>query len=300
MDFVKYHKIIASGEEYDHVIVLDDERLISVKNRANLMAQVQESFMLYQSVIFNVYNLQKCVTIYANDTIELTDNCPIEIQDTAIIINTLITNILSSAKTLTDKMQAIMKKYYDDDTFLKAIADVYDSSCSYRLAQGLRNMCQHGFCVVSQTNGRYGIDLYQLKFVKDFTVKGSFKDTVNDLIERLSTYSNAPIYSLSALMSEYTTDVLRLYLLFLGQIRPFIEEMDLQLKCFVSQNPELLKHKNHELMGYLLISEGVLLHAIPTEESLFKTIGYFIKDVENQLLLFEIAEADVKNAFVQV
>ena len=107
MDFVKYHKIIASGEEFDHVIVLNDERLISVKNKGDLMAQLQESFMLYQSVIFNVYNLQNCVTLYANDTIELTDNCPTEIQDTAIIINTLIANILSSAKTLTDKMQAL-------------------------------------------------------------------------------------------------------------------------------------------------------------------------------------------------
>lgn len=175
MDFVQYYKILASDEEYDNVIEVDNERLTSVKHKGDLMAQLQESFMLYQSVLFNVYNLQKCVILYADDTVELTENCPTEMQDTAIVINALMSNILSSARTLTDKMQTVMKKYYDGNTFLKAMADVYDSSYSYRLAQGLRNMCQHGFCVVSQCNGRYGLDLYQLIFVKDFTVNGSFK-----------------------------------------------------------------------------------------------------------------------------
>lgn len=300
MDFVRYYKVLTSGEGYDNVIVLADECLSSVKHKWDLMAQLQESFMLYQSMIFNVYNLQKCVTLYTNGTVELTENCPTEIQDKAIVINALITNILSSAKTLTDKMQTIMKKYCNDNTFLKAIADVYDGSYSYRLAQGLRNMCQHGFCVVSQCTGKYGFDLYQLKNVKDFTVKGGFKDTLDDLIDRLSAYSCAPIYSLSALISEYTTDVIGLYLLFLRQAKPFIEEMDSQLKSIVMQNPELLEHKNPELLGCLLIEDDVLLHVIPAKESLHKTIDFYIKDAENQLLLFESAEADVKSAFVQV
>ncbi len=300
MDFVQYYKILASDEEYDNVIEVDNERLTSVKHKGDLMAQLQESFMLYQSVLFNVYNLQKCVILYADDTVELTENCPTEMQDTAIVINALMSNILSSARTLTDKMQTVMKKYYDGNTFLKAMADVYDSSYSYRLAQGLRNMCQHGFCVVSQCNGRYGLDLYQLIFVKDFTVNGSFKKTLDDLVEKLSKYSCAPMYSLSALISEYTTDVLHLYLLFLGEIRPTIEELELQLKSFVTQNPESLNHKNHELLGYLLISDGMFLHAVPTKESLLKTIDYYIQDVKKQLALFEIAEADVKNEFVKV
>ena len=300
MDFIKYNKVLTPDEEYDNVIVLDDESLISVKHKGDLMAQIQESFMLYQSVIFNVYNLQKCVNLYTNGTVELTENCPTEIKDKTIVINAMITNILSSAKTLTDKMQIIMKKYCNDKTFLKAIADAYDGSYSYRLAQGLRNMCQHGFCVVSQCNERYGLDLYQLKNVKDFTVHGGFKNTIDELIGILAAYSCAPIYSLSALISEYTTDVIGLYLLFLRQVRPFIKEIDMQLKNCITQNPEVLKHNRNELLGYLLIKDDVSLHIISAKESLLKTIDFYIKDVENQLLLFESAEVDVMSAFDQV
>ena len=110
MDFIQYYKVLTPDEEYDNVLVLDDESLVSVKDKGNLIAQIQESFMLYQSVLFNVYNFQKCVILYANDTVELTDSCPTEIKDTTIIINTLIANIFSSAKTLTDKMQTIINK----------------------------------------------------------------------------------------------------------------------------------------------------------------------------------------------
>ena len=96
MDFVQYYKILASDEEYDNVIEVDNERLTSVKHKGDLMAQLQESFMLYQSVLFNVYNLQKCVILYADDTVELTENCPTEMQDTAIVINALMSNIFST------------------------------------------------------------------------------------------------------------------------------------------------------------------------------------------------------------
>ena len=300
MDFIHYYKVLTPDEEYDNVIVLDDESLITVKHKGDMLAQIQESFMLYQSVIFNVYNLQKCVMLYANDTVELTDSCPTEIQDTTIVINTLIANIFSSAKTLTDKMQTIIKKYCNDKSFLQEITDVYESSYSYRLAQGLRNMCQHGFCVVSKCNERYGLDLYQLRYVKDFTVNGSFKETLDDLIEKFSMYSCAPKYSLSALISEYTTDVIGLYLHFLENIRPSIEELDLQLKCFMAQNPELLKHNNPGLSGALLIKDNTSLHIVPAKESLLKTIDFYIKDVEKQLSLFKLAEAAVESELAKI
>ena len=161
-------------------------------------------------------------------------------------------------------------------------------------------MCQHGFCVVSKCNERYGLDLYQLRYVNDFTINSGLKKTLDDLIEKFSTYSCAPKYSLSALISEYTTDVISLYLHFLECIRPSIEEMDLQLKCFVTQNPELLKHNKPGLSGTLLIKDSTSLHVVPAKESLLKTIDFYIKDVEKQLSLFKSAEAAVESVLGKI
>ena len=141
-----------------------------------------EICQLFDMFRFNLLNMKHYFTLNCNDTTKR--NLDFESSD-IIAINALVTNYLSSAKTLTDSIEVFIKEKMskcDHEKFKKEhISKEYDDCFSYRFLYFLRNYSQHGHPPVSLATDRLSFDIGQISKTPNFNFSLKEKNMLDNI-----------------------------------------------------------------------------------------------------------------------
>ena len=142
------------------------------------MESIDEIYQWFRSFMINLALLVEDYKLLYNDQIiSIRTGCSIDFYT----INTFTSNIISSGKTLVDRIEVFFKeensnKY--EDYRQEYSSKVYDSNFFYRFLIKARDFVQHGHYIVSgDSDGRYGFDFKQLLAITHFNINGKlFKE----------------------------------------------------------------------------------------------------------------------------
>lgn len=182
-------------KDYDSLFVADltiEERNMICRHIA-LTRDVIEANQLFESFYFNLLNMRNSFVFNMNDTVIKTEHCP-DFDSDFIAINSLVVNLISSAKILTEYLRETADRWLGEskskedkykDMYNSYVSKIYDKSFNYRLLINLRNYMQHGYLPVSFQEGKYSFDAGQILSTPHFNIKGKFKTDMNNFIAEL-------------------------------------------------------------------------------------------------------------------
>lgn len=188
-----------------HNVVIDFEPIeVTSDEQKQLFSYIEDNHflkelsLLYKSFVYQIGILDSQYSIQVSGRYSKKSK-GVHIEDDELAINTLFSNILSSAKTFLDMVNVYCRSdlYLDDEMatgkiiipskskkktdFQNFISKVYDSLLTYRLAGVLRNLSQHGYQIISVDNiGRVCFDIEKLNRARHFEMK---KEIENELVE---------------------------------------------------------------------------------------------------------------------
>jgi len=280
---IPINKIENAGEL--HLANLTEDERSLINNYVLLTGNVVEANQLFDCFYFTLQNLRTCLTLNSNDIIIRTEHCPNYGTD-FIAINSLVISFISSAKTLTEFLRIISKKWLGDNTtnmFDIYCSEKYDNNYTYRLLINLRNYMQHGYLPVSLNSDRYCFDVHQILNASHFQVKSKLKADMENLIAKLDKPGDRIAnLALTYSLAEFTVEIIDIFKYFLSCFKSVIHNSFSNLVKLIKDKPSILCDYHKDFNGYIFYSkENRELQAVDTNEDPNSMMTSIEKKVSN-------------------
>lgn len=222
---------------------------------------IQEIEKLFRIYRCNLNIMDNYCTFYNDDTIE----CKYDyIEDSFIVINTLVINLISSGKTLMESSENFIKfltnyvEGYSSNFKKDYLSKTYDECFSYKFLLNLRNYSQHGHLPVSNSvKNKFCFDLEQIINTPHFNIKKSIEDELVNLIEEIyNKYKAYPNIMFTRTIAEYNYCIHKLYAEFFNNIEQVFNDTLLEVEGLLKQRPELIYNSKNLLNGNILIKDN--------------------------------------------
>ena len=222
---------------------------------------IQEIEKLFRIYRCNLNIMDNYCTLYNDDTIE----CKYDYsEDSFIVINTLVINLISSGKTLMESSENFIKfltnyvEGYSSNFKKDYLSKTYDECFSYKFLLNLRNYSQHGHLPVSNSvENKFCFDLKQIINTPHFNIKKSIEDELVNLIEEIySKYKGYPYIMFTRTIAEYNYCIHKLYAEFFDNIEQVFNDTLLEVERLLKQRPELIYNSKNSLNGNILIKDN--------------------------------------------
>ncbi len=239
----------------------DGERILLIDYVA-LTRDMAEANQLFEVFFFNLTNMRNSFVFGINDTVIRTNHCP-DFKSDVIAINSLVINLISSAKTLTEFLRCTAnrwiggnpkndKKKYKDK-YNVYVSDIYDTHFNYRFLINLRNYMQHGYLPVSFREGKYSFDVKQILDTPHFEVKGYLKNDIENFLEKLSfQYGHIPCVSLVITISDFVVNVTDIYNNFIFFFKDYVSDYNNKVKKLIEEKPSIVCDYHNTFKGYII------------------------------------------------
>ena len=126
-----------------------------MKTFVDITTYIQEIEQLFRIFIINLKLILNFYRLGNDD--KISRNYDFDLEDTdEYIINSLVINYISSAKTLKESIENFMKKFVVENNEInikynnECLKKLYDNVFPYRLLLRLRDFSQHGHLIVSE------------------------------------------------------------------------------------------------------------------------------------------------------
>ena len=278
------------SQDYEFVEVTSDER-------TRLFSYIEDNHflnelgLLYKSFAYQVRILDSQYSIQVSGRYSKKSK-GVHFEDDEVAIDTLFSNILSSAKTFLDMLDAYCRSdfYLDNEIangkivippkskektdFKNYISKIYDSLLSYRLALVLRNLSQHGYQIISVDNKRVYIDIEKLTRARHFNMKKEIENELVKLKEDIYTdFDEIHAYLLFAqVRMEFIWAIHRIYHEFMT-LRVKIARHREEIKNLIEQ-----KCKNSVFGFFGFLGEDNMMHLLPKRS---KYTNWIEEEIEN-------------------
>lgn len=219
------------------------------------MAQMLEDrWQLFEMFCWNYDRYAEGLQSYLNDRVLTNAQCDdaeSAFQRTKIDVNCFAFNLISAGVTLTESLRCFMKNEVGENDaefqrFSEELTRLIDSRGTYSLMTKLRDETQHGQPLVSlyvdeQGSFRAAFDIDQLAQPEHFTVKGKFKDLLNEMKDQMDGLgAHHHRISYTGCMERYLIDVLEVVSLFYSCSSGYVQKVDGDLYGLIQSNPECL------------------------------------------------------------
>lgn len=225
---------------------LEENELNIILSIVEVNRQIENSFNLYKVFMFNFENLLKNYDIKLNDTIVRNINSFEKFNDFHLI-NALVINFFSSARTLIESLENCTKFYDNEFTsdFKKYTNDIYDDSFYYRFFIELRNCSQHGNLIVSLDNDKFCINLNEIIDVKHINQNTKRKKEIENFIQEIQEkYLDEPNFMLTLTLQHCMVNLLKIYLYYLKNILTITKAFNVQLVQLINNKPYIVYQEN--------------------------------------------------------
>lgn len=237
---------------------LDNDFIAVVQDYVELNRHLQEINQLFEIFQFNIERLFESYEVQSDDHIIRKDGFNTTYTD-FIAINSFITNIISSGRSLVDSVDICMRNSYGKisksykmfETEYKC--QVYDNNFAYRFFYDLRNFSQHNHVPVSTTENFCCFDINQILNTPHFDskkeVRGELERIQHEIKEK---YKDIFHLSLSHSLMQYISGTAQVHKGFWIGIKNRLFELKNIIDDAVITNPEILNHNNPRFDGYIL------------------------------------------------
>jgi len=244
-----------------HLADLTDEERTLIVDYIALTRDVIEANQLFEVFCFNLLNMRNSFVFKMNDTVTRTDCCP-DFDSDFIAVNSLVVNLISSAKTLTEFLRERTNRWFGGsndkknkykDKYNVYISGIYDTSFNYRFLINLRNYMQHGYLPVSFKEGRYSFDVKQILDTPHFDVNGQLKTDINNFIAKLEIPGeNIACISLTLTISDFAVRVTDIYKNFLYYIKKCVQTSYNEVEKLIEAKPHVVCDYHDSFKGYII------------------------------------------------
>lgn len=274
-----------------HVVELTEDESTLLFNHVALTRDVTEANQLFEVFYFNLLNMRNSFIIRMNDTVTKTEHCS-DCDSDSIAVNSLVINLISSAKTLTEFLREMANRWLENsaekndkykDKYNIYVSEVYDSSFNYRLLINLRNYMQHGYLPVSFKEGRYSFDVKQILNTPHFDVKGQLKTDLENFIAQLEVPGeNNACISLTLTIADFVVRVTDIYKKFLFYIQKSVSSSYNGVKQLVKAKPSIICDYHEAFKGCIIYDiDKRCYHAFNPNDNPNKMMSAYKKRASN-------------------
>ncbi len=260
--------------DLDKITIPDytEDEMNVIKKLLEFTRHFQEINQLYDVFNVNLHDILIHYVLNANDTI-----CRKTFfnEDDLIVINALIINYISSAKTLVESIEIFLKQNLGE-RFLNDFKDncislIYDKYFSYRLLIRLRDYAQHGHLPVYINDNKCCFDLNQILNTPHYNHNKKIKNEIDKISEDIENkFRNNPRIVFTRSIAEFQICILEIYLKFIDQIRETALEIVENFKNLLKNRPEIIYKSGDILNGFIIFfMEDSDLHVLnPNDDSI--------------------------------
>lgn len=253
---------------------LAENELNIILSIVEINRQIDNSYNLYKVFMFNFENLLKHYDMKLNDTIVKNTNSFVKFSDFHLI-NALVINFFSSARTLIESLENCTKFYDNKFTtdFKKYTNDIYDSSFYYRFFIELRNCSQHGNLIVSLNDDRFCINLNEIIDVKHIKPNAKRRKEIEKFIEDIRiSHLDEPNFTLTSTLQHCMINLLKIYLFYSNNLLGIIKTSNEQFEKLINNKPNI-------------VSKEYIFYKIDSSIHCMAVNGYYetINFIENQI-----------------
>lgn len=177
---------INTGECGDFVkvfkpLLVEDEPLM--RKYLNVAQDVRELDQLYHMMCYNLENIFTVYELFLDDRVVRHDGKAVD----GIGINAMISNAISSAKTLMEALAVFDQTYISEEQQFKKqyISAAYDEYFSYRMVDFLRNYLQHGHVPISYDGERIFINMAEILETRHLKMNSKLEKQFQKIKEEL-------------------------------------------------------------------------------------------------------------------
>lgn len=240
--------------DFSGVQELSLDKLKCIEHYVEISRHLQEIHQLYQIVLFNLRIMRHNYLWISNGEI-LYGEMPAKGDEHFIAVNSMIINLVGSARTLTESMDCYIKENYDSESsnaqsYRNFSSSIYDSSFAYRFLIRLRDFSQHGHPPVSQNDANYAFDLRQILEMPHFAHNKLIKEQISAAVtEIMEGFSGSPRLSVTMTVAEFTVGLWQVYDYFLTCVEAHLRESFVQTQEIMAQYPDNIILKTDDFSG---------------------------------------------------
>lgn len=244
---------------------LSSDFIAVVYDYAELNRHLQEINQLFELFQFNIERLFESYDVQSDDHIIRKKGFKTS-HDDFIAINSFITNIISSGRSLVDSIDICMKNSYGKGTAVYKKFEteykhrIYDNNFAYRFFYDLRNFSQHNHVPVSANGNFCCFDINQILNTPHFNPKEAVRKELEDIQREINEkYKDIFHLSLSHSLMQYISGVSELHKGFWVSIKDRLFVLKKEIDNAITANPDILKHDNP-------LFDGCILYTMPEKE----------------------------------
>lgn len=277
---------------------MNDEEKETIETFIDITRHIQEIEQLFRIFRVNIKIIFYFYRLGNND--EISKNYDFDLEETDdYIINCLIINYISSAKTLKESIENFMKQFIGETDEINInynneyLNKLYDDVFAYRLLLRLRDFTQHGHLIVSRDyQNKYYFDIEQILSTPHFNINKKLKLELKNIKQEIyERYGEHPRIAFTLSVAEFNYCIIKTYKEFLETIEGVLKKRVRCIKKLLKDRPNLIYRSNNYFNGFVFFEkdeDGV--HCFnPNEDSLkmfneIKTKTAFILKKEEKKL----------------
>ncbi len=265
------------------------EELYTIDKFLKFTRDIQEIDQLFRIFQTNLRQILLNYELNNDDTIDrkadLDNN-----EDDIIIINTLVINYISSAKTFVESIENFLKINLESDKInefkTNCLSKIYDERFSYRLLIRLRDYAQHGHLPVYMSwDNKCSFDLDQILYTPHFNHNSKMQNEMLSLRQKIyNEYKDNPRIMFTLSIAEFKLSVLEIYIFFINIIEEELVKLVNKFNTLIERRPDVIYKSEDALNGFIVYSiEDENINCLdPKEEPLrmYRNIKHYL---ENEL-----------------
>ena len=250
---------------------------------------LQEIDKLFHVFQMNLQDILLHYELYYDDRIIRKIDIENEEKD-IIIINALVINYISSAKTFTESIEIFLTQNLGKEELNKfknnCLSKIYDKKFSYRLLIRLRDYAQHGHLPVHMSaDKRCSFDLQQIINTPHFQTNKKLKNELIELSKEIcNKFGDNPRIAFTRSLAEFQLNVLEIYSYFIKFIKEALNNLKIELDNLIKKRPDIINISTDALNGFIFYKiENEAIHCFNPKDKPIEMINNIKKQLENLL-----------------
>lgn len=269
---------------------LTEDEINAILEFIEYTRHIQEIDYLFRVFKTNLNAILFHYQLNADDTISRKINFN-DSEEDFIIINALIINYISSAKTFIESIECFLPEHLGIDEFKKFESEflnkIYDEEFSYRFLIRLRDYAQHGHLPVNVAiDKKCSFDLIQILNTPHFNHNKKIQDEMQKSQEQISKdFEGYPRIAFAISIAKFQLCILKIYLFFINTVKNKLQIFKNKLDSIINEKPDII-HKSEDILnGLILFStyDDNCIHCINFKDDPIDMIQKTKNDIEEQL-----------------
>ncbi len=235
------------------------EEINIIEGYIEFTRHIQEIDQLFHIFKVNLNEILIHYELINDDTIYRKIELDNEESD-SIIINALVINYISSAKTFTESIENFIENKLGENELnefkSKCLSKIYDEKFSYRLLIRLRDFSQHGHLpVFISADNKCSFDLEQILYTPHFNHNKKLENEMKKIAKKISKeFETNPRIMFTRSIAEFEISILEIYKYFINIITEKLNQLTTEFNNIIDVRPEIIHTSKDSLNGFILYS----------------------------------------------